>query len=190
MAICNLVPTGDSLLGIPEIYPVSPITHFDKVDDPVGTPDDEATYVLELTGTHTDLLSITNPRLCGAISNLTIHIRSKGGQTKRAFSGLQWLPGILTYFSGNGRTVIKTHGVSYSGTNNVLTASFADYVASYDANPYTEVAWTWAEIADLVIGVTLTAPAYCTAVWAVVTYASTQVLLSSKIVRLFEAESS
>lgn len=43
-SVANLLPTSDVSVAL-SIYPTTPSTHYDKVDDPVGTPDDDSTYV-------------------------------------------------------------------------------------------------------------------------------------------------
>jgi len=98
----------------------------------------------------------------GTISKVTIYVRCKSSNT---FGGV-----------ASARTAIRTHSTNYFGTTITLTGSYANYYTDYTTNPNTLQAWTWSEVDDMEIGVggknsaAYGWNAYCTQVYAVVTY--------------------
>jgi hypothetical protein len=81
-----LYPTGDAYAGFPYIYPTTPTTHYDKVDEEVA--DDDATYVYGIADGHTytdryykTTLSIGTSK----IAAVDIIIRYKGAGIKVGF---------------------------------------------------------------------------------------------------------
>jgi hypothetical protein len=101
LASCSsayLYPTGDAYAGFPNIYPTTPTTHYDKVDEEVA--DDDATYVYGASDgqTYTDryyktALSIGTSK----ISAVDIIIRYKGNGVRVGFyiGGTLYLSSIL-----------------------------------------------------------------------------------------------
>jgi parallel beta-helix repeat protein len=129
--------------------------NWQAVDDG-ETPDDDATYVYGTGAAYaSDLYSPRRWMGCGAITNVTLYIRCKYGST-----------------SGKAKTYCKVGGTAYTGpTEHTLTNSYANYSQSYATSPKTGLAWTWAEVIAMEIGVSLySTNARCTEVWAVVTY--------------------
>jgi type II secretory pathway pseudopilin PulG len=68
------------------------------------------------------------------------------------------------------RTHINVGGTIFDGVQNNTTAVYADYSSIYISNPVTSLAWSWADIDALEIGVDLKKTARCTRVWAEVYY--------------------
>jgi hypothetical protein len=133
--------------------------HYDKVDDPSGTPDDNATYVrTSVSSYQLDLYNLPDQSLSGTISNVTIYAR------------------CLSFVAqGYAKIATKTESVIYySAILSPPIDSYGDFSKSYDTNPNTGVAWTWAEINALQIGIALQSndvnATRCTQVFAIVTY--------------------
>lgn len=71
------------------------------------------------------------------------------------------------------KTIIKTHGSVFDGPEVTLVDDFGNYTKRWTNNPATGLPWTWAEIEDLEIGMSLRAtksthPPRCTQVWVVI----------------------
>jgi hypothetical protein len=106
-----LYPTGDAYAGFPYIYPTTPTTHYDKVDE--ATADDDTTYVYGAADgqTYTDRYYKTTLSIgTSKISAVDIIIRYKG-------SGLQvgFYIGTTLYLSSNllSKTVWTTTSVRW-----------------------------------------------------------------------------
>lgn len=121
-------------------------SHYDKVDDPVGNPDDGSTYVHTVMGISgdsnwiNDTYNLPNSTIpsSATITNFTVFIRGKA-------YGITAQPSYTI--------MIRTHdtdylGDVYSGGGNV----FADHTYSWSDNPYTESSWTIGEINTTEIG--------------------------------------
>lgn len=139
-------------------YPLSG-EHWDKVDE--VTPDDASTYVRHnLTSYATDTYALPAGVGEGSIDKVTVYARCYG------------ISGNYNY----ARTVIRTHGTLYEGSEHNLTSTWQDLGTEYQLNPDTSQAWTWAEIDDLEAGVALKSSsggnylAICTQVYVEVTY--------------------
>jgi len=70
---------------------------------------------------------------------------------------------------------IKTNGVEYNGSEEILDTNYATYSYQWDDNPQTSASWTWSEIDALQIGVGLRRPgvgeyARCTQVYVEVDF--------------------
>ena len=155
----NLIPNAaGEITGLSNQNPSS-TNHWDKVDDPVVSPDDGATGVAEEGNPATgyDLYNVPDQALTGTITNVTV-----------------WIRGSTDSGDGSLRTVIKTHSAEYRGTTHTPPYAYTNYSTSYDLNPNTSAAWTWAEINALHIGVEIYATGWhnnwCTQVYAVVSY--------------------
>jgi hypothetical protein len=81
-----LYPTGDAYAGFPNIYPTTPTTHYDKVDEEVA--DDDATYVYGAADgkTYTDRYYKTALNIgTSKIAAVDIIIRYKGAGLRVGF---------------------------------------------------------------------------------------------------------
>ena len=155
--------TGDET-NITSQYPDS-TSHWDKVDDP-GTNDGDSTYVEASSGSYlTDAYNVPDQSLSGTISNVTIYYYAYNS---------------MGIGSSYGKTVARLNGTDYLGDENSLpSGGYGAFSTSYNTSPATSAAWTWSEINNLQIGISLKNnpgfPTRCTQVYAVVTYAGTSV---------------
>ena len=70
---------------------------------------------------------------------------------------------------------LYTYSTNYTGAEQSITVSYADYSGTWITNPNTSTAWTWTEINNLQAGLQIkgqnaSKPAYCTQVWVEVFY--------------------
>jgi len=75
----------------------------------------------------TDLYSLPDPGLTGTINSVTVWMSAQAAAVA-AQTGA--------------RTEIRTHAITYDGTDLVLTTSWADYSTTYVNNPNTLASWT------------------------------------------------
>ena len=137
--------------------------HWDKVGE--VSADDWETYVWGGGSYKYDLYHIPDPSEgLGTIYDVTVYFRFSGD----VHTG----KGDTT---GYAKAVIKTYGTVYQGLEKIQTGkSFITQSHTWMENPLTGLAWTWDEIADLQIGVSLKAhrsrSAFCTQVFVDVDY--------------------
>jgi len=150
----TLRPNGDDTV-LWDIYPTTPTTHYDKVNE--TSPDNDATYIYTNVEPESDLFTLTDTSQTGTINSVTVWARIKT--------------------LGNERTKIgvKTYGISYWSASIIVTTSYADYSAAWTTNPNTTASWTWTEINNLIAGVQHdniggAAENRVTMIWAVVDY--------------------
>jgi hypothetical protein len=131
-------------------------SNWDKVDEEVS--DGDATFVYG--DDKYDLYNLQSSGVgAGIINSVIIYVLS------RAFGDYSW---------AYTKTVIKTHGTVYFGTQELVY--FTPYQlkgTQYTTNPYTGSAWTWDEINALQAGGYLkyyTGSARCTQVYVVVNF--------------------
>jgi len=135
-------------------------SNWECVDD--ITSDDNSTYVRSSGtsyGTDTYLTGDPVDTSC-TITSVTVYIRARKF-VKDAYA----------------KVVLRTHSTEYMGSEETLTSSFAEYSKQWTVNPNTSGTWTWSEIQDMEVGVSLrstkaTHPARCTQVWVVVEYSN------------------
>ena len=60
-----------------------------------------------------------------------------------------------TPYQASLKIALKTGGTAYESSAKTVTTSYADYSKQWSANPATGSAWTWDEIDNLHIGVSL-----------------------------------
>jgi flagellin-like protein len=139
--------------------------HYTCVDD--VAQDGAATYVSTASGHDNfwtdDVYEFQNPAHTGTVAYITIN-----GVARTTVSS-----------GGYMQLAMTTHGQEFDGSanpgiGNPLTSSWLEYTAVWKTNPYTGVAWTWAEIDALQIGVSLycatTGGAQCTQVYIQIYY--------------------
>lgn len=154
----TLTPTGDG--HELDWTPKGAGNHFVEVDDAPGSPDDDTTYISVGSGNQEDYWSVTDHTTeTAAIDSLEVFLRTK-------------------HSAGNEEFAICV----YAGGTDYCTSDIADYAVwttdsnVWATNPKTGIAWTWADIDALQIGVKSRAiggwggTAYCTQAWANVTY--------------------
>ena len=163
MATLTLIPNaeGDET-SIASRYPASG-GHYDKVDDPVGSPDDFTTYVYQATTTYQrDLYNIPNHTTeTGTINSVTIYFRIASSYSSAIAYGEPSQKSGATITDGTEQSVTGTTFVTKSQT--------------YTTNPATGNPYSWDEIDALQIGISLksnsaTKTASCTQVYVVVDY--------------------
>ena len=126
------------------INTVSPSeAHWQAVADPVGSPDDDTSYVQVSStacGFERDLYAIADHSVgSGTINSVTVYARMKE----------------TPYTGAHGEISIKTEGTPYNTSAYTLTGSWANYSNTWATNPETGFAWTWAEVNALQAGVNL-----------------------------------
>ena len=144
---------------ITQLIPVGDAPNWKCVDDIV--PDENTTFVrVDLVGDLYDLYNIPNHTTeVGVITNVCVFARVRTGGGNTSFHQIK----------------IKTQATEYVGTYRTATSGWATYSDNWDINPNTLVAWTWADIDALQIGIRLdnnnaSWSEDCTQVYAVITY--------------------
>jgi len=156
--ILQLIPSGDGdYTLIATVEPVSS-THWEAVDDPVGSPDDTTTYVSTTLGTQQkDAYTLPNPSLTGTINSVKVYFRAGGINDKpHDYQPFLRLGEVET------AGTVQTHSLAAFTTYNQILAR----PGGGD--------WTWTDINDLqvAIGLTDTGPGnpICTQVYVEVDY--------------------
>jgi len=134
--------------------------HWDKVDE--ATADGDTTYVYtSKLAWEEDLYHIADHSLgLGTIIYVKVYMVCRA---------------LATPAQTSAYVHIKTGGIEYNGSEEMVTISYAAYSYQWDTNPQTGASWTWSEIDALQIGVGLrrSAPGQetrCTQVYAEVGY--------------------
>lgn len=162
----TLVPTSDIATGFDTIYPVSPTTHYDKVDD--GASHDSAdTYCRAVTNADQDIYGLGDMADPGTADlDVTIHIVCQDAGT-----GFAYLDAGV-YLSST----------CYVGVNDQqVPNSWTEYTYTWETNPDTSAEWAYGEINGMgaCVAVADAAPDVdVTSVWIVVSidYASSYTL--------------
>jgi hypothetical protein len=162
---------GDETL-ITSQYPNS-TAHWDKVDE--VTADDAATYVQSgyyIGSYQRDLYNLPNhDSESGVINSITITFR------------------VRLNTDGKCKPSLKTGGTAYDGTEITTVALWTTYTQAWTTNPKTGIAWTWADIDGLQIGISLFAPAsanvtFCTQLYVTVDYTPPSLTGASFLLRM------
>jgi hypothetical protein len=168
MSVAQRLPTGDGdRTATVTVYPASPTTAYDKVDDPIGSPDDDTTSIyLTATGRCLFTYPAFSVPAGAAISRVSVFYRHK--QTGNGGNNIASALKI-------GGSYYDTIDPGINTTKNVWNNRTYDY----PTNPKTGVAWT----ADDVNGVganglqqfglysnDVSPNPYCTAVYIEVAY--------------------
>jgi len=134
----TLRPISDSSYGGVRGYPGFTTANLWSFVDDVS-PDDDSTYIFcnyWLSGGNAKFNMTDHTVETGPINSVTIYNRSRNNVV-------------------NGNMVansITTHGTVYTATGKALTMQYALYTDTWLLNPFTNVAWTWAEIDALIVG--------------------------------------
>lgn len=127
---------GDSINGTWQVYPASPATCWDKVDDPACCPDNATTYIYinrNFAGyCSTAKLFTFTPFSVPAgstIYSLTIHYRAYSNDTDQGAGG-----------------ELKVGSWEGSFSQGGLTSNWQTYSVVYTTNPATGLPWTVADV--------------------------------------------
>lgn len=135
-------PTSDILAGFPNIYPATPTTHFDKVDE--AAADDASTYIK--TGNSTTIVydrygkpSYTLPagQKVAMVSVICRGMTEKYGTNKESTFWLGVYVGTTYYLSGGKKT----------------NFAWTTYTENFSLNPATGLEWTQTDINNMQIAV-------------------------------------
>lgn len=123
---------------------------WECVDD--VTADDDATYVYKGGGGwNNETYAAENSAIsAGTINYVIIYVRASQSEPIRV--------------------ALRTGGSLYESSDISTSGSYADYSNMWTTNPDTSSPWTWSEIDNLEIGVTLKSSARATQVWMEVNY--------------------
>jgi hypothetical protein len=128
MATQTRLPTGD---GTSIGHTPSAGAAWECVDDAVGAPDDDATYINIVGGNAISWFTFTPFSIAAsAISHLSIIFRSRNSGTTNARSTL----------------IIGTTEYTATSALHAQTGSYTDVAQDYFTNPDTGLAWTEADI--------------------------------------------
>jgi hypothetical protein len=155
--------------GFYEQWPLeSPIglAHWSLTDE--DPPDDDGTYVENnAAALKKDSYNLQDPTGSGTINWIRVYVR-----TKLTASG-----------SSVVRTLIRTYGTDYEGSDITPSTSYQNNYTEYATNPYTGAAWTWTELTSLEAGASSQksgANIRMTAVWVAVNYTATSYTFDMK----------
>lgn len=128
-----------------------PDQNYKQVNEEVA--DDDSTYVYRTGTAKYDTYNIPDSAVGkGAINFVKVYFRAKKHVGE----------------AGQAAAVVYTHSNPYKGDEETLPGSYRDFSYQWSTNPHTGEAWTWEEINDLEIGVTLkpsNANLHCTQVY-------------------------
>jgi len=163
--------------AIPDQFPDSG-AHWDKVDE--ATSDDDSTYV-----------ACSLPTWREDLYNIPDHSDQTAGGTINYVEEYIVARAVATSTQTSAYTHVKTNGVTYDGTSENLTTSYATYSYQWSTNPQSAGAWTWSEIDALQAGVGLRQPAggvysRCTQVYTEVSFDAPPLTGSTPTGDLFE----
>lgn len=129
----SLVPIADgAFTSFPVLEPVTPTTHFDKVDDPV--PDDAVTFVASELGGHRDTFDMQTLSDPGG-SSVIYGVQQLLYARKDKVTAKSFMP------------IARVGGTVYDGAVNPLVTAFDYYVEMWQQNPDTGPAdWTESEV--------------------------------------------
>ena len=146
-----IYPDGD-LTGCTDWSTFGDAPNWKCVDEDRHNPDDDTTYVYNVTDSKVDLYTLPNQSVTGTINYVQVYSRAKSNEYTQAQTGVYHIlvapAGVCTdYYESDDINLVT----SYKTYNNVWTE-----------NPKTSVAWVWADIDLLCIGQRATSPEYGT----------------------------
>lgn len=116
--------------------------NYAMVNEAIADDDDSYVYRSSTVSfDRFDLYDLPAHSGSGTINSVTVHIRCR-----------------RTVESGYAYTKLKTEATVHTGDEETLSGSYANFSKQYVNNPTTTVAWTWAQIDALQIGVRLRQP--------------------------------
>jgi hypothetical protein len=147
---CILYPLSDNTTAL-QIFPLSPATHWDKVDDTINIPNDDTDYVFASTNSVPAIVDIYNisthpPGLTGTINYVRVITRA------RAYPIPQMTAGEYKH------KIICGAGTALSQNYAPVSTVYKQYSTIWTTNPATWVAWTWSDIDILKIGLSVSSP--------------------------------
>lgn len=102
---------------------------WDDVDDPIGTPDEDTTYIVETTSYQSQTFTFTAFSITSsAIDKVSITNRLK-------------CVGTVSY-----QNRLRVNGTSYNSSTAATTTSYVDYTTDWLTNPNTAAAWVEADV--------------------------------------------
>ena len=143
-----LYPTGDNAVAL-QIFPTSPVTHFDKVDEAVTSPNDDTDYVFcnTIPPAILDMYALTDHTTeIGTINFIQVFTRAKAYPVAQSPSGEY--KHKITCGAGN----------ALSPNYAPLSTVYNEFSTIWTTSPATSVAWTWAEIDALLAGISVSSP--------------------------------
>jgi hypothetical protein len=128
--VVALMPTSDSSVNWDTVFPASPTTHYDKLDE--STYDSDTTYVTTATSADRDVFGMADVSTPSGTPAYDIQVWAWAKKANGGSMNLQF--GMV---SG---------GTDYSAYSGTLTTSYLNYSAGWITNPKTSAEWTLAEI--------------------------------------------
>jgi hypothetical protein len=143
----------------PREYPAGN-AHWSLVDEDLS--DDDTTYIENNAAAwKKDSYNLQESIGSGTINWIRVYIRAR----------------VPASGSSIIRTLIRTYGTDYEGSDLTLSTSYQNNYTQYNVNPNTGSAWTWTELASLEAGASSkksgAANVRLTTVWVVVNYTNT-----------------
>ncbi|NMB82938.1 MAG: hypothetical protein GYA14_14090 [Ignavibacteria bacterium] len=141
--VITLRPTSDGDSKECSIYPTSPTTHYDKVDE--ATSDSDSTYIY--ASSMLDIISkldlFNKPDITGNLKISQVKVYAKAKKQSGTTATYQVCLSI------------KIGGTVYNSSFSTTTTSYANYSNVWTTNPYTGNPWNWEDINNLQIGATI-----------------------------------
>jgi hypothetical protein len=127
------LPSGDGVVTGSgwSVFPSSPTTKFDKMDDPVVSPDGDSSYIQNSNNAVSALFTysaFTVPA-GSTITDVTVHYNAE-----------------YTGATPHTASAIYVNSVEYNGSLITPSATYADYSDTWSTNPSTSAAWTVADV--------------------------------------------
>jgi len=128
MAIQYRLPTSDV---VKQWIASSGSPAYPMVDDPVGSPDDDTTYIYKQDSIGANIFGFTDFDITSStITKVSLFHRSR-----------QVNPAVVDL-----RSRLQVNGVNYDGTQNSMTDSYAEYTDDWLTNPNTSLDWVEADV--------------------------------------------
>lgn len=127
MAQQNRLPTGD---GASTQWTPNTGTRWEACDDPIGSPDNDTTYISSASPNQRNLFTFTAFSFSSdSVNNVALKFRAR----------------LNPIGAGTMRAVLRVNGTDYF-VSQALTNSYADYTATWTTNPNTGNTWLEADV--------------------------------------------